>query len=585
MEFTDQNIGAKLFESITGGLYDGNPNCLREYIQNSIDHGAKNIEIRRLMGGRVISIKDDGPGMSSKEIVKALSLGVSEKDETMAGWRGIGTWSGIPSCLQLVFITKKRNHPKLRVVVDNEKIRAHQESANATVAEVFLNDITDPIEEPLGKDESIENTHFTEVRLESILPTQEYWYSEEIIKNYLQKVIPAPFDEKKFKFAKEINEWLLNNGVKYREAKVFFNGERIYRAPFETESYYDAVVKPVFLDGNSNVIAVGWLLSLKHRKKSKWPRSGILFKKKGYTIGDENFIQQYFIGTFHQWQYGELHIVSKDIRENSARDGFEFNHGKIQGFLDWVKKEAAVWENINRYKTDVGKTDTVNKIRSLLDLGNVDKAKQEVKNLEEGLTTPRSYPKASYLASLKPQIDATFTKNLSELKDIKSQIKQAEKEGKSDIVRQRRELYWAIVDTYPLPMRQDLKRVRKGHEGDLIIAALDSLERLIENKTGLKERTFHNLTQKAFGWHEVKAGNHPPILEIDPTNPALNRQFGVLIYTIHNLFENKFKHERGQETFKWYFDAPEEEKILLRMQLNSIAHFCYRMIETADVKK
>jgi hypothetical protein len=583
MEFTDKNIGAKLFESITGGLYDGNPNCIREYVQNAVDHGAKNVDIRQENRGRNVVIRDDGPGMNPEELVKAVSIGVSEKDETMAGWRGIGTWSGVPACIRLVFITKKRNHPKIRVEIDNEKVREDQETSK-TVSEVFLNDISGPIEEPIGKNESIANTHFTEVRLESILPTQENWYTEDVIESYLQKVVPAPFDEKEFRFAKEINDWLINNGVHYREANVSFNGEKIFRGPYKTDGYFEEVVKPVFLDKHSNVIAVGWLLSLKHRKKSEWPRSGILFKKKGFTIGDENLIQQYYRGTFHQWQYGEIHIVSKDIRENAGRDGFEFNHGRIQDFLDAVKKEAAIWENVNRYKTDVGKTDQVSKVRSLLDSGDMVKAKTEFRKLEKEIRKPRSYPKPTYLQPLRPHIDRVYSKNLSEMKELGNKIAQIEKEGKSDLIQRRRELYWDLVELYPEPMKQDLKRVKKGHEGDIIIAALDSLERLIENKTGLKERDFFSLTQKAFGWKDIKALGDP-ILEIDPTKTILNRRFGILVYTLHDLFMNKFKHEKGFETFSWYYDAPEEDKILIRTELNSILHFCYRMIESAGVKK
>jgi len=584
MRFTDEVIGAKLLESITGGLYDGNPNCIREYVQNAVDHGAKNIEIRQEMRGRSIVVRDDGPGMNAKDIVKALSIGVSEKDETMAGWRGIGIWSGVPACERLVFITKKCGHPKIRVIVDNEKLRGDYET-NIPISSVFLNDITDPIEEPLGKGESIEKTHFTEVRLESILPTQESYYTTENLKNFLQMVVPAPFDETKFKFANEINEWLSSNGVKYRMPNIFFNGKKIVRAPFNADDYYQDVIKPVFCDDNSNVKAVGWILSLKQRAKSKWPKTGILFKKKGFTIGKENTLQQYFTGTFHQWQYGEIHIIDKDVRENSARDGFEYNHGRIQDFLNWIKTEAANWENINRVKVDIGKTDKIKNIRQSIKSGNIRKAKKDLKELEEKIKKPRSYPKAEYLQSLKPHLEQVRSKNLSELSEIKEQIKQIDKEGKSDSLQQLRDMYWTMVDSsYPTPMKQDVKRVRKGHEGDLVIAAFDTVEKQISAKTGLKEAKFIDLTRKAFGWNEVTALNNPKIT-IDASNKASNRQFGVMIYALYNLFENKFKHEKELETFKWYRDATEEGKLLFRIQLNSIVHFCYRMIESTQASE
>jgi DNA mismatch repair ATPase MutL len=51
VQFTDEFIGSRLIETITSGLYDGNLNCLREYIQNGIDSNAKNINIYFENGG------------------------------------------------------------------------------------------------------------------------------------------------------------------------------------------------------------------------------------------------------------------------------------------------------------------------------------------------------------------------------------------------------------------------------------------------------------------------------------------------------------------------------------------------------
>jgi len=45
MKFEEESIGARILETIASGLYDGNPNCLREYVQNGIDAGAKKIDI------------------------------------------------------------------------------------------------------------------------------------------------------------------------------------------------------------------------------------------------------------------------------------------------------------------------------------------------------------------------------------------------------------------------------------------------------------------------------------------------------------------------------------------------------------
>jgi len=45
MKYENMFVGSRLMETITSGLYDGNLNCLREYVQNSIDSHAKNRNI------------------------------------------------------------------------------------------------------------------------------------------------------------------------------------------------------------------------------------------------------------------------------------------------------------------------------------------------------------------------------------------------------------------------------------------------------------------------------------------------------------------------------------------------------------
>lgn len=89
MKYKDEDFGVKIIETITAGLYDGNLNCIREYVQNSIDSGAKNITIG-FENGRDLIIKDDGNGMSENELERSLSLGVSDKKDEDVGWRGIG---------------------------------------------------------------------------------------------------------------------------------------------------------------------------------------------------------------------------------------------------------------------------------------------------------------------------------------------------------------------------------------------------------------------------------------------------------------------------------------------------------------
>ena len=123
--FTDDAFGAKLLEAITAGLYDGNLNCLREYVQNCIDSKANKVDIY-FENRTILVIKDNGLGMNKEELTKALQLGKSEKTENEIGWRGIGIWSGVPTCRKIVIITKKQKNPKLRIEIDAD--RSHDSS-------------------------------------------------------------------------------------------------------------------------------------------------------------------------------------------------------------------------------------------------------------------------------------------------------------------------------------------------------------------------------------------------------------------------------------------------------------------------
>ncbi len=84
MQFTEDLIGSRLIEIITSGLYDGNLNCLREYIQNGIDSNARRIDVY-FENNNDLVIKDDGLGMTKQEMMIALGIGISNKSDDDTG--------------------------------------------------------------------------------------------------------------------------------------------------------------------------------------------------------------------------------------------------------------------------------------------------------------------------------------------------------------------------------------------------------------------------------------------------------------------------------------------------------------------
>jgi hypothetical protein len=112
ISFSNATFGSRLLETITDGLYDGNVNCLREYVQNAIDSKSKNVEIYFENSNRNLIIRDDGHGMAVNKLIDSLKIGKSDKKGPDVGWRGIGIWSGVSASEKMVIITSAFAHFK-----------------------------------------------------------------------------------------------------------------------------------------------------------------------------------------------------------------------------------------------------------------------------------------------------------------------------------------------------------------------------------------------------------------------------------------------------------------------------------------
>ena len=113
-------VGKNVLETLTTAMYENPLFVYREYIQNSVDQIDKGIELGLLKSREdgdisisidkfsgIISIKDNGTGISEKEILEILgNIALSTKDRTSdRGFRGIGRLGGIGYCQTLKFIT------------------------------------------------------------------------------------------------------------------------------------------------------------------------------------------------------------------------------------------------------------------------------------------------------------------------------------------------------------------------------------------------------------------------------------------------------------------------------------------------
>jgi hypothetical protein len=575
--FTDEAFGAKLLEAITAGLYDGNKNCLREYVQNCIDSGAKKIDIHFENSRTVLVIDDNGCGMDKKELEKALHLGMSDKPSTAVGWRGIGIWSGVPTCRRIVIITKKCNHPKLRVQIDADELR--QKYTSNVPATKVLTDVTGDIGElELGSDESKANSHFTTIRLEEILPNQRSIFTEKDVQEYLSTTVPAPFNVEKFALGKEINRKLSENHVKISDTPIFFEKQRIFRPPFKNDIFFEKIIDKKFTV-KGETVAFGWLLSSKENRKLDPQNRGVFFKKKGFTIGDANLVAKLHTGNYSQWQYGEIHIIADSLKENAPRNNFEANNDLIDPFYDEVGEFVGQLQLMNQYQSEYVVTRAIDQAKKQVEIGELKPAQEKIRYLKKKLQGKRSFPKEPALQEMKKIIDARTSADKTSMETLEKTIREEIKEQPSDIIKEKTDRFMEFIKTSHPDLKKHLEKTTKKGKMELNIDAMETIRKLLRQKTGLGLDKILDLSKKAYGWKEVAKGDNPILLL---SKEHRDRFFGVMIYALDDMFVNTTKHEKGLPSFAFYESMTEEEKLDTIIEFYMTQDLILRLIQKSQ---
>jgi hypothetical protein len=591
LKFERGDIGARLLESITRGLYDGNLNCIREYVQNSIDSKAKKIDVILENGNENLAIRDNANGMDKDGIKSALRLGWSDKTEDDIGWRGIGIWSGVSVCKKLVIITKSQNSGKYIIEIDCDKLRKEIEK-NRDVFEVLTAITSEIEEEELGKSDVYQ--HFTEIRLEKILPQLRTVFNQDDIKKFLEDTVPAPFDEE-FSQGKEIEKWLNKKGVKMPQSEIFFQNERIFRAPRKSIATFSNFITKEFIV-KDHLIAVAWFVTTKNNKVISDDTGGIVFKKKGFTIGDTNLVIKQHNKSYNKWQIGEIHIVSKEIRENSPRNNFE-SSDNLEEFLHNVGDFVGYLSSQNRYQSSRILTDFVTKAEKLIESGKIDEAEEIVKKAKGRLQSSRSFPEDSSLVLMKKQIDEQSDidkKNLETLSEKITIAKKTNSEGKDELAIAK-EQYKSYCKGTAEDFQDYEKKFSSHGKLDFDLSITRPLITLLQEKTQLTSNEIIELSKAAYGWTAVNPSVNVPLLTVDAQlnerkiterekKRILNRNadFGVMIYAVHDLLVNLEKHKRGQPSLHWFENASDVEKYRMLLEIKATVHFIHRLIKQSE---
>lgn len=588
ISFSNTTFGARLLETITDGLYDGNVNCLREYVQNAVDSKAKNIEIFFENGNRDLIIRDDGFGMTISKLIDSLKIGKSDKKGPDIGWRGIGIWSGISASEKMVIITKAKKHLPLRIEINNNHIR-DESNTNRDAIDILNEAVKEYEEVILGEGETLDNSHYTIIRLESILYPQQSFFTPEKIESYLVKTVPAPFSNG-FSYSSKINLLLQQNNVLFPNINIEFQGKKIFRPPYNSEIYSDEITVKKFVV-NDELIAIGWFITSNTNDQRNWPEAGIIFKKKGFTIGDENLIGTLYTGQYNRWQFGEIHTISDKIRENAGRSRFEYNSGVVHDFIKSIEDYVKDFQQFNRFKSSKIPDRAIKKAENALEGGDLKTAKSAIEKIRESLANNPTIPSDESFKGIISVIKKEGKKRTSLLKKIDKKYQKALTSSKTEQLRIKRE---HLVETlgYCRPaVKKQFEKINKKPIGKLEINVMEPVRELLKRKTGSKINEFKELSKEAFGWSVVSKGGKDPLLTIDPllnkdkTNKMRmdrNLRFGVLIYELQDLLVNIPKHESGEESFKWFESATEEEKYKILSEMAAVIDFTYRFIENAE---
>ncbi len=342
--FKAEDIGAELFPAITRGLYRDPLDALREYIQNAIDAKAKRIRISLLKD--VVSVWDDGRGMSRAVAEKAIRLGISDKDPLHdVGFRGIGIYSSFVLCKKLEIYTKPRrldeytcitvDFASIRRLLEREVEKRSRGAASELHLEELLSDRVrvEACDEPPDLGTSGTLVMLTGVRdlFSSTLG------SRSDVEHYLQNVIPLPLNPG-FAFGPEIRKRLTKEDYRLvDEITLVVNGRehRLFQ-PYTDEMFtHGGEVGPEFYDiklpgARTTKFGFAWVcyndankvLGIKELR-------GLLIKKYGFSISNREYLEPLFTKpTIARRITGEIVVQHDGLVPNAARTDFEANQAR-----------------------------------------------------------------------------------------------------------------------------------------------------------------------------------------------------------------------------------------------------------------
>lgn len=347
-----EGIGGELLNILSKGLYTNPLDAIREYVQNSIDAGADQVDIQ--ITGNSVWILDDGDGMNGDRLLQARDFGVSSKSiMENVGFRGIGIYSGFDLCERLVIRSKPKFDNKEYMLTFNfgdmrRKLEAARQDPARPVIPLSL--LLEEHTRVGYKTSDRTNQSFTLVQLEELSHNHIHRLSNVAeMKGYILRTLPLRFNEE-FKHAEEIEKALRKNVDGYKSARVVLKIENSPQITVEKPNIpeLDDPTTGFIKDSSGKKMAFYWAC-LTSKSEAISARgfvdfAGLVYKIKGFTIGNTDNLRNHFTRKqMYVWWTGEIYVIDPEIVPTSARDNFEAGPAKD-------RLEAAVREVLNGAK-------------------------------------------------------------------------------------------------------------------------------------------------------------------------------------------------------------------------------------------
>lgn len=351
MKLNKYDIGGEIISILTKGMYPDPKDALREYIQNGVDAGATNINLK--VRQDLIVVEDNGKGMNHDIMRKAVRVGISEKNPAKnVGFLGIGIYSSFHLCDRLTIFSRGSDNVPNILEIDFGGMRAtlevqKEKRLNGQAKPDELIDLQTLLEQYiiLSDNNTLSDEEFPEqgTRVElSGLETEFYTALSDFedVAEYLRSVIALHFDKRNFSYAEEIENRITDICEKYSQKFEIINLQLQINAQkeFLYRPYIDKIftnqegikpLPPVFYPmQNGEFFGVVWgcLNSLRKKVENKSLR-GFILKKQGFSIGKRESIVKYFQrgNTFFDRYSGEIIIVNPYLIPNASRTELEYS--------------------------------------------------------------------------------------------------------------------------------------------------------------------------------------------------------------------------------------------------------------------